>query len=485
MQLRKYYVQESMVRNTPEIPETWDENIDKTGKTYYVDTETGEWYRISGKKHKRIDTNEKIDIVTAQSRKEFEELKKQKMNKEDNTQGNGGHKRKDTYSGMKHLFGKEESHDDEDMKLLTSQQKIKLDDFMTMDFVETGRVLAVRYLRESNWDLQMALNAYLQQHHDHLKSRGGSLQFDNKVIEAEKHTLKDDIVPLNDLKNEDEITKHWVMIHISNSGDIEMYDVDTRKELEPPNEDELKSQGRDNDWYRIGQQCEIYSRSEQKWFQASIIHIFRDDEGEWIKCKYGKKTKEIQKDSDHIRSIDTAEMEKKNESVQGTIDKSQLNGSQMQFYRFLKDNRLDKYFGNFEQKECCDVRDIEYLMDDDGFLQNEIGMQNHIQRKRFMGECRKMKREMDLFAASNMIPSMLLKQLGKAGVVTMNILCEEVQDKKDINNKFNIKNENHCDLLWNLVSLQRHDHQCESEGVSEHAAQPNIEQVDHQETAYI
>merc|ERR1719356_2422088 len=55
------------------LPESWDERLDEEGKKYYVDTETGEWYRVKAKQHKRIDTNEKLNIITAESKKEFDD----------------------------------------------------------------------------------------------------------------------------------------------------------------------------------------------------------------------------------------------------------------------------------------------------------------------------------------------------------------------------------------------------------------------------
>jgi len=69
----------------PEIPESWDEQIDEHGEPYYVDTESGEWYRVVGdaaKGHKRIDTNEKLSIITAESKKEFDD-QKEKMDEDE------------------------------------------------------------------------------------------------------------------------------------------------------------------------------------------------------------------------------------------------------------------------------------------------------------------------------------------------------------------------------------------------------------------
>ena len=53
------------------LPESWDERTDENGKPYFVDTQTGEWYRVKSKQHKRIDTKEKLDIITAESKKEY------------------------------------------------------------------------------------------------------------------------------------------------------------------------------------------------------------------------------------------------------------------------------------------------------------------------------------------------------------------------------------------------------------------------------
>lgn len=65
-----------------DIPETWEKNTDENGKTYYIDTETGEWYRFtdpSKKQHRRINTQEKTDMIMSLSKKEEEEnLKKVK-----------------------------------------------------------------------------------------------------------------------------------------------------------------------------------------------------------------------------------------------------------------------------------------------------------------------------------------------------------------------------------------------------------------------
>ncbi len=55
-----------------------------------------------------------------------------------------------------------------------------------------------------------------------------------------------------------------------------------------------------------------------------------------------------------------------------------------------------------------------------------------------------------------MIPSILSEKLGQFGVVTLRILCKQVENKIDLKNKFNIGNNEHCELLWKLVTIQRY-----------------------------
>eukprot|EP01084_Bolivina_argentea_P319495 554170_1 len=52
----------------------------------------------------------------------------------------------------------------------------------------------------------------------------------------------------------------------------------------------------------IGSKCEIYSNSQKQWFIGEIIHTFNDEQGQWLKVKYGNSTvKEIQKHSNNLR----------------------------------------------------------------------------------------------------------------------------------------------------------------------------------------
>ena len=63
------------VSDSPEVPVHWEKKLDDNGEVYYIDTEVGEWYRVNGKQHTRVDTNEKLNIISAESRREFNEQK--------------------------------------------------------------------------------------------------------------------------------------------------------------------------------------------------------------------------------------------------------------------------------------------------------------------------------------------------------------------------------------------------------------------------
>eukprot|EP01084_Bolivina_argentea_P069597 126607_1 len=72
-------------------------------------------------------------------------------------------------------------------------------------------------------------------------------------------------------------------------------------------------------------------------------------------------------------------------------------------------------------------------------------------RNRFLRKCDEMKKEMNRFKNEYGISSILYDRLAKYGIVTMNILCNEVEKKSDLRKKFQIFNDNQCNLLWSLI----------------------------------
>ena len=57
-----------------EIPEEWEQRMDNGGRPYYVEIETGEWYRINSNSHTRINTNEKLSIILNKQKKEMADM---------------------------------------------------------------------------------------------------------------------------------------------------------------------------------------------------------------------------------------------------------------------------------------------------------------------------------------------------------------------------------------------------------------------------
>eukprot|EP01083_Nonionella_stella_P097258 273362_1 len=127
-----------------------------------------------------------------------------------------------------------------------------------------------------------------------------------------------------------------------------------------------------------------------------------------------------------------------------------------QFFNFLKRNGLEKYFEKFKENECCSMRDCEYLLGETDFLKDDIGIKNPIHRKKLLGELAKLKYRMDEFkmCMNNIIPEVMVLRLLDFGIVTMDILCNQVKKKSDIRNKLRINNNCQCNLLWNIIQMQ-------------------------------
>ena len=99
----------------------------------------------------------------------------------------------------------------------------------------------------------------------------------------------------------------------------------------------------------------------------------------------------------------------------------------------------------------------------------------------------KLKDKMDAFNDSNLIPSILLNKSSKQGIVTMDILCNEIQIKQDLETKLNVNNQSHRELLWNIIDAQINatDHQYQMEGVTMEANEGIKDSKNKNETSHI
>eukprot|EP01083_Nonionella_stella_P313056 1121991_1 len=100
-------------------------------------------------------------------------------------------------------------------------------------------------------------------------------------------------------------------------------------------------------------------------------------------------------ESHAVKDVNSSNENEQDDEKMLLEQKSNMHGSTKQFYNFLKQHRLDQFFDKFKENECADIRDIEYLMEDQEFLKNDIGIKSPIHRRRFIGECTKLKEEMD------------------------------------------------------------------------------------------
>eukprot|EP01084_Bolivina_argentea_P292472 502805_1 len=171
--------------------------------------------------------------------------------------------------------------------------------------------------------------------------------------------------------------------------------------------------------------------------------------------------------NDKDQKQDTDQKQEHNDNIEQHIvetsgfreDDNKINdetsGPSKQFEKFLTKHRLEKYYKNFEKNECADIRDIKYLIDDE-FLQNDINIKVKIHRRKFIMEATELTKQMDSFKNPklSLIPAILTQKLADYGVVTMDIMCEEVTNKSDLRYKFNIQENKQCDLLWNVVQKQ-------------------------------
>eukprot|EP01083_Nonionella_stella_P051270 136124_1 len=205
-------------------------------------TMSTQWYRVKGKQHKRIDTNEKIDILTAESKKEFDD-QKDKMLDEDGSLS-------ESYSDNDLSSDTPPDNTNAtkggvEIKGLTEEQRTKL--LIFMDCVEVEAEPSIKYLRGSNWDLEHAIETYFQQHPDHPKSRGGSLQFDLSQLHD---------IYAEDMDFEADVQLPDVIVHKTKeapSGQQSDFDVQLdkyRKEVDTLKA-ELKEQHEDNDRLKV------------------------------------------------------------------------------------------------------------------------------------------------------------------------------------------------------------------------------------------
>ena len=65
----------------------------------------------------------------------------------------------------------------------------------------------------------------------------------------------------------------------------------------PPNTTEIRPviiNDAENDiGWRVGSQCELYSRETGKWLEGEVINLFNDDLGRYLRVQYGPRVQDV------------------------------------------------------------------------------------------------------------------------------------------------------------------------------------------------
>eukprot|EP01083_Nonionella_stella_P161706 529993_1 len=129
-------------------------------------------------------------------------------------------------------------------------------------------------------------------------------------------------------------------------------------------------------------------------------------------------------------------------------------GPTQQFYAFLENIRLTEYFDQFKEASVCDIRDVEFF---DADTLSDIKFRNKLHEKKLLKEAENFKVKMNEFMQllkENQISSQHKLLFNKLGIVTVDILCDQIQEKEHLKQKCNITNVQRQDLIWRMIERQ-------------------------------
>eukprot|EP01084_Bolivina_argentea_P310372 537063_1 len=182
-------------------------------------------------------------------------------------------------------------------------------------------------------------------------------------------------------------------------------------------------------------------RKYSVWIGGSILSAMSYFQNLWItKDQYDERGPGIINVSrrtdvtstDTFRNYIYQEDDEKKEDMQEKDDPqvTRETNADQQLYDFLKTNAMEQ----------CLENSIE--------LFEELNEENILY---FVDQCKQMKNEMNKFKNEYGISSVLYEKLSKYGIVTIDILCNQVKDKNDLKTKFKITDNAQCDKLWNII----------------------------------
>ena len=131
----------------------------------------------------------------------------------------------------------------------------------------------------------------------------------------------------------------------------------------------------------------------------------------------------------------------------------EMNPVSYRFKRFIEEEVGEpSLYDLFVHTHYDDIRMIEYFTD--SMLKQEIGIKDQILRKLFLMHCKKLKKEIGEFRQwirGKLQLQRYLHVFEANGLITLNMIGQEIIAQHEFDMKLQIKNKKHCAILWNAL----------------------------------
>eukprot|EP01083_Nonionella_stella_P161705 529992_1 len=247
------------------------------------------------------------------------------------------------------------------------------------------------------------------------------------------------------------------------------------------------------------EQTKQYLFKKRKKYYKENIDVDFDDEIAYEtiynvnECEQKEKERNIEAEEEDEKTELAPQNTKEEEKIEANVQDDDhhadacQNGPKQQFYKFLEDTRLTEYFDQFEEANVSDIRDVEFF---DADTLSDIKFRNKLHMKKLLKEAEKLKVKMNEFVQllrENHVSSQHKLLFNNLGIVTVDILCNQIKEKKHLQQKCNITNVPQQDMIWRMIERQWNPNQY-GEDRKDNQVDHNPDQGDEgakAETAYI
>eukprot|EP01083_Nonionella_stella_P236565 830740_1 len=247
------------------------------------------------------------------------------------------------------------------------------------------------------------------------------------------------------------------------------------------------------------EQTKQYLFKKRKKYYKENIDVDFDDEIAYEtiynvnECEQKEKERNIEAEEEDEKTELAPQNTKEEEKIEANVQDDDhhadacQNGPKQQFYKFLEDTRLTEYFDQFEEANVSDIRDVEFF---DADTLSDIKFRNKLHMKKLLKEAEKLKVKMNEFVQllrENHVSSQHKLLFNNLGIVTVDILCNQIKEKKHLQQKCNITNVPQQDMIWRMIERQWNPNQY-GEDRKDNQVYHNPDQGDEgakAETAYI